>query len=255
MAENSPTHVESGLTLGDLFSEIRQQRAEVQALRDEFKGASDSVACEVKRLKSAQEIKWKYQGNKLQHEFNSGVSDLLTQILWSVDNRKPDYTRELCNEALESIKKTNKLIRIADSSTGGWETVRQYETNPVASDSEDESRIIKAENRAIKRKRNSSRGRGSISTLYSFSGVPPTSQPWSSSSQLRPASGRGKPFRGHYGYGNAVFTPGAPFTQFSGPVLGPCFACGESSHLRRNCPHVVRAASSSVPGNQTQGGK
>ena len=54
MAENSPTHVESGLTLGNLFSEIRQQRAEMQALRDKFKGASGSVACEVKRLKSAQ---------------------------------------------------------------------------------------------------------------------------------------------------------------------------------------------------------
>ena len=147
------------------------------------------------------------------------MSDLLTQILWSVDNRRPDYTRELCNEALESIKKRNKSIRIADSSTGGWETVRQYESKPVASDSEDESRIIKAENRAIKRKRNSSRDRGSINTAYSFSGVSPTSQLWSSSSQLRPATGRGTLFRGHYGYDNAVFTPGTPFTQFSGPAL------------------------------------
>jgi len=103
----------------------------------------------------------------------------------------------------------NKLIHIGDSSTGGWEIVSQYEPNPVASDSEDESRIIKTENRAIKWKHNSSQGRGSISTPYSLSGVPPISLPWSTSSQLRPATERGKLFRGHYGYGNAVFTPGA----------------------------------------------
>jgi hypothetical protein len=41
------------------------------------------------------------------------------------------------------------MIRIADGSPGGWDTVRSYEANPIASDPEDDAKIIKAENRAL----------------------------------------------------------------------------------------------------------
>jgi hypothetical protein len=42
----------------------------------------------------------------------------------------------------DKIAKRNKLIKIADTSEGGWETVRQYQTNPIASDTDDETRIL-----------------------------------------------------------------------------------------------------------------
>jgi hypothetical protein len=51
------------------------------------------------------------------------------------------------------IKTSNKHIKIADGSDGGWETVRQYQSSPVASESDDESKINKAGNSAL-RKRN-----------------------------------------------------------------------------------------------------
>ena len=49
------------LTLRDLFREIQQQRTEVHQLRDEVKGNSETVASEVKKLKTVQDIKWKFQ--------------------------------------------------------------------------------------------------------------------------------------------------------------------------------------------------
>ena len=68
-----------------------------------------------------------------------------------------------------------------DPNAGGWDTVRLYEANPITSDSEDESNIYKAENRPLKRKRSSSRGKASTVTSGSRSNdsvsVPP-SQPW-----------------------------------------------------------------------------
>ena len=49
--------------------------------------------------------------------------------------------------------KRDKHINITDGSDGSCETVRQYQSYPIGSDSDDETKINKAENRAL-RKRN-----------------------------------------------------------------------------------------------------
>jgi hypothetical protein len=42
-------------------------------------------------------------------------------------------------------------VLLADSTDLGWKTVNQYETNPIASDSDDERRIFNAEARASRK--------------------------------------------------------------------------------------------------------
>jgi hypothetical protein len=53
--------------------------------------------------------------------------------------------------ARELLKRRQKLVLLADTSDLDWKTVNEYETNPIASDSDDERRIFKAEARASRK--------------------------------------------------------------------------------------------------------
>ena len=246
MAENDFVAAGDNLNVQDqlreVLSELRDQREQVQSLKEELQGSALSVASEVKKLKKGKDVVWKYQGNKIQFDFNNEIDEVGKQALWAIEHGKLDYTKELLQELCEKLRKRNKLIRIADSSAGGWDTVRLYEANPIASDSEDESKIYKAENRALKRKRSNSRGKASTVTSGSRSSdsvsVPP-SKPWGAPGYSQRSSTQStfpgvQLFRGPYG------TP--PLFPAFGLGTGPCFACGEYNHIRRQCPHVNRGA-------------
>ena len=60
------------------------------------------------------------------------------------------------SECLDLLSNRQKLIRLADSSDLGWSVVKEYQNNPLASDSKDEKRMFRAEaraNRKLKQRR------------------------------------------------------------------------------------------------------
>ena len=86
-------------------------------------------------------FKFKRKGNRVQFKFNE-------QILQIVQNLTTD-------DLIAKLKRRNKLIKLADRSVLGWETVAKYETDAVASDSDDGKKFRQAENRTYsKRKSN-----------------------------------------------------------------------------------------------------
>ncbi|CAG2206480.1 unnamed protein product [Mytilus edulis] len=129
----------------------------INSLRDEIHGTNQSMKSQVKKLKSDSQYKWRSEGNKIQFNYNTENLEDLTQAIWAIDNGKVDYARDIVASCTDRLKHRNKLIKIADTSDGGWDTARQYEANPIASDSEDESKIIRAENRAIRKKKRKSK--------------------------------------------------------------------------------------------------
>ncbi|VDI61329.1 Hypothetical predicted protein [Mytilus galloprovincialis] len=112
---------------------------------NELVSGNDSLA---KKLKKEVSVKLKGEGNKNQYSFNSDiVSELLT--LQKQTSAEDSVGTNLMGLILK-VNRRNELIRIADKLQAGWSTVREYESDDLASDSEDEKRLRQAENRALK---------------------------------------------------------------------------------------------------------
>lgn len=233
---------EQEVSLRDVMKAVKTQgefneklRKDISDLRHEVHGSTVAVASQVKKLKTESQYIWKYEGNKVQFLLNTEFLEDLTQAIWAIDNSKTDYARETITEVIDKIKRRNKLVKIADSSEGGWETVRQYESNPVASNSDDESKINKAESRAI-RKRNA-KGKKSASKKANYS-APSTPSQFVDTFQTK-----NQPFRepqswcnGQALYQNQPSTSGYQRQNRQ----GACYGCGSFQHWRSQCPFNPR---------------
>ena len=107
--------------------------------------------------------------------------------------------------ARDIIKRRQKMVLLADASVLGWRVVNEYEVNPIASDSDDEKRIYKAEARAARKAREDRSKKAKRFGPYRREHPAPTATV--SSSQ----GARQKP--------------------------GLCFSCGKPGHWKHECPN------------------
>ena len=91
----------------------------------------------------------RYKGNQKQSEVNLRLGNILTQIDEGISSPADIY--KLVAEGKLIIKNRQKLIKIADKNGDGWLVVREYESDDLASDSEDEKKIRKAKAAAEKK--------------------------------------------------------------------------------------------------------
>ena len=70
----------------------------------------------------------------------------------ALGKRKLDRVKTHLEELDSDIKKGNKLIRLADKSATDWDLVNEYLSDELASGSEDEKRISRAEKRVLRKR-------------------------------------------------------------------------------------------------------
>lgn len=200
-------------------------------LKEDASYKSDRV---VKQLKTEHSYKFKFEGNRVQHEFNAEVDNEVSRIKRAAASRDYSKIRDICYDIREKIHKRNKLIKMADKSPAGWDTVKEYLSDELASDSEDEKKIRAAENRALraKKQKDQERIRRKYGSGYgnsaSYKTVPADRNVHSTA-----ATGNRSNFRSYQ------------YDKSSGPKpTDICFSCNTPGHWRRNCPKLNKGTAS-----------
>jgi len=156
---------------------------------------------------------FKFKGNQDQFEFNTEILEQVEEIEYLHKQGSSSRFTKRVKILKADLEKRNKLIRMADRSPAGWGIVKEYLSDEIASDSDDEKRIRAAETRAI-RKHNKNK------TSYTSSTVskPPDQT-------FRNASGN---YTDKQHQSNSRENTQKP---------GNCFACAKPGHWRKNCPN------------------
>ena len=201
----------TSLTNGDVVALIGKQiEGHVNSLKRKLEAENGS---RLKKMKSLLDVSFNYNGNREQYLFNSEVKEGLEDICSLLQEEEVgiEMIEQRINQVLQKVEHRNKLIRIADRSEAGWETVREFQRDDLADDSEEERKIRASESRAlqkIKRKklRRQQKPSAAVGRVEDQSFRPPKDQ-----------------------YKKSYFNQRRP------GVNDICFQCGEKGHWSYQC--------------------
>ena len=210
---------------------------------------------------------FKYKSNKLQFEFLSDLNDSIDDAKELLEAGSKRRLKSELDDISMKISKRQKVIRLADRSIAGWDTVNEYLTDELASGSEDDKKMRQAESRAITKKNRESKRKSNstASTSRSYTSTYQSSYPSSYQttypSSYQPSwSGQGhntmvpqfaplqvpqlfhqskmvpapQPFLGQGAFGAGVIPPQQAIR--SATPSNVCFECGIPGHWKQNCP-------------------
>ena len=127
---------QSNSTVQEVFSMFKSY------LEDKIEEKSKQIESKGKAEKDV--IKLKFKGNQKQYEINAKLEAILTDISKANEQNNQERLSKLVDDAKALIHRRQKLIKIADRSKDGWRVVEEYESDDLASNSEDEKRLRKA---------------------------------------------------------------------------------------------------------------
>lgn len=176
----------------------------------------NQLALIAKQFKSESKHVFKHEGNREQFNHESDLKETLKSAFNALVSSKFNSAKEFLEEGMLLVDKRVKLIILADKF--GWDFVKEYKRDEIASDSDDEKHIkkcLKSVSAARVQKRKNKFARTSFSAP-----VPVASRPMFNSRFPVPFS---------RSPGSMLFRPHRPF-------VGPCHSCGRYGHYWKACP-------------------
>ena len=147
--------------LDTLMEEVRQSKRKVDKkiaeLKREVSTAQEKTFLDITKKMSSSSYQFKKKSHEHQYHFNSGLESTLDSVKAELGRKNLTAAEDkstlraaqgLLDEGLKSLMTRQKYIKIADQSEFGWATVRHYQDDPLASDSEDEKNLGRAEKEA-----------------------------------------------------------------------------------------------------------
>ena len=91
----------------------------------------------VKQIKSSTVPEFRNKGNKIRYKANNSIMEKIDEAISAIEKAKIETCQEKLAEGKNIFLKQQKLLRIADRKDGGWEVVKSYLSDDLASHSED----------------------------------------------------------------------------------------------------------------------
>ena len=187
---------------------------------------------EIRQLKRKSKVTpdFNRKGNKLRYEANQAVLEKIEESLEAIGEQHLQTAADTLFEGKSLLSKQQKLIRIADRESDGWEVVRHYLSDDLAEDSADEKCIQKARKSAKVTKKERFDKKRNDSKRERFRNAPRGARRSNYDRGYNRFQGRGessKPYE----------TDGGPRHTHKSTI---CYNCGNLGHFQSFCPNKFR---------------
>ena len=235
--EREPFHIVGEITsyFDNKFSSLRKE------LLEEHDNITERID---KRLKPEKDFKRKT--NKFQYEHNTDMTASMKKAKKYLQKTPPNIKKavSVLDSGIKENKFRTKCILIADKAEGGWATVEEYMQRELASDSEDDRRLRKAE-QSVARKMESKKQPYKPRYKPYTKGKPHSNNHYNH-------SGYNNNYNNQYDNGFNRFNRHQEFSGNSWNHHGRrrregCFICGDHGHWKDRCPRSFIPAAAGGP--------